>query len=1130
MTSFGDINGDGIISGADVVYLASHFITSISNEFPIEDSYIYNTYNINGEDISLITILSHYIASIPKYDLSEVSITQDPVADYAIDGSLNESTNQFTYTIQNIGSKDGTGLFFDDQTWDYTCILEVTETLSEAQAITNIGESIGISAETQFVYNKDGVNKIYYPIKRVDLSSSTFSNSLMSIDNTGSNNIYNILNISPDSPDWSNLIINKPPLKISDSITATINLNQNIFKGGKTYMIIADYLAVINGLTGFTNEIIETHDSPSNNILTWLMPTEQGITFVQGLVPNWMQPKYYETVTTQPPPGPVPGDITRPIGYFEGLNYETYNNSSFLAWCSPTAAACQLGHLNQYYVQPVAYPSDNANAGDDIPIALKTIVWNTVSGPGWCDYLLDGHNVPRPTIGDTTYSGPADFGYFMDTNNVGINGAPGEINGAPGEINGAPGGSTGGSTVGTKIINIYNGLVKFYQTATPAIPNIGMCYNKSPYTLTGQVPAGLTSSSVAALQTDMLNIIKNEIDNNRTVLICLKYWNIASLSGVIPISSNNESEIEYYNILNSITNNPLTGESYPWNENYEENTAVGHTVLVVGYINKETPFDIAGNTDWLIVRDNQENTHRNVVVPYNKPSVSTVWDILLATIFVNPVISQPQTTIYVDGGTDIASPFYNFYSDSAGTNQLLDPQVLDVNTIYTFKRLNNATTHPFYISDVGYEGGATSDITLTGSGNAETGITGTEKMVLSFNSGFTTEDTLEYYCTHHSNMINAFSVIGEQINYSGSNIDGYLVDSSGEVFNFLAMHNSAKNIFDTSGVTPLKTFTTDSSYGRFDISLNNPPPVTLFKLTGGQDIFTDRPNKNTFERILLTHEATGLNYIPITPITTLVACAFSKLCEIDISKNGIAPEDLSVNMLLEKARTHIKHMLGPDFSGVNIAYIEKDPYDEIYKALDTSNIVALQLAKRLVIANLRINIIINGLADSHDPNNFNPDKDKKYRRKIFKHFCRRMHKKFIDNGKDINESLDDNDNDNESIENDAATDTGTSRRGTNGDGRRTNKRFYRKLQYYFKNRQQLLDSVVLATGGNLLDETSVKIFLEGIVRLNMSLDNVITNGQGHKNTDNDIDNSINVAYADVASNPPNRPNYRRNWQ
>ena len=64
--------------------------------------------------------------------------------------------------------------------------------------------------------------------------------------------------------------------------------------------------------------------------------------------------------------------------------------------------------------------------------------------------------------------------------------------------------------IGTKISNIYTGLVNFYQNATPVVPNIGMCYNKSPHTLTGQVPSALTSSAIAALQPDMLNIIKNE--------------------------------------------------------------------------------------------------------------------------------------------------------------------------------------------------------------------------------------------------------------------------------------------------------------------------------------------------------------------------------------------------------------------------------------------------------------------------------------------------------------------------------------------------------------------------------------------------------------------------------------------
>ena len=61
------------------------------------------------------------------------------------------------------------------------------------------------------------------------------------------------------------------------------------------------------------------------------------------------------------------------------------------------------------------------------------------------------------------------------------------------------------------------------------------------------------------------------------------------------------------------------------------------------------------------------------------------------------------------------------------------------------------------------------------------------------------------------------------------------------------------------------------------------------------------------------------------------------------------------------------------------------------------------------------------MADSHDPTNFDTHKDKKYRRQLFKHFCRRMHRKWMEHGKNIDESLGDNDDDNIDIENDAAT-------------------------------------------------------------------------------------------------------------
>lgn len=362
------------------------------------------------------------------------------------------------------------------------------------------------------------------------------------------------------------------------------------------------------------------YDNSSNKLCYAPVASNLAIKFVNGLVPNWMQPKYYENIAMTPP-GPMIGDILTTNGYPVGIfGGSAYSNISFLAWCAPTAAACQLGHLNHYNTQLLINPSDNVDAGTE-PIANKTIHWN-IAGPGWGDYLLDGPNVPRPMIGDTAYAGPTtDFGYYMDTNNVGING------------------SSAGSAIGTKIINIYNGLVKFYQMAAPAVTNIGMCYNKSPYILSGIAPDYWISNNLNAVmaaqtQTTMLNTIKHEIDNNRTVLVCLKYWNIASQSAVTQITNNNETDIEYYNILNAVTQNPLTQETYNWNEDYD--TALGHTVLIVGYINKGSTLDMSPNndTDWVIVRDNQENTHRNVAIPYNQSNVTTLWDLLLATIFV----------------------------------------------------------------------------------------------------------------------------------------------------------------------------------------------------------------------------------------------------------------------------------------------------------------------------------------------------------------------------------------------------------------------------------------------------------------------------------------------------------------
>ena len=58
------------------------------------------------------------------------------------------------------------------------------------------------------------------------------------------------------------------------------------------------------------------------------------------------------------------------------------------------------------------------------------------------------------------------------------------------------------------------------------------------------------------------------------------------------------------------------------------------------------------------------------------------------------------------------SPHYEFYTDSVGTTELTPTNTLYTNNTYIFNRLNNETSHPFFISDVGYEQESTSAITI----------------------------------------------------------------------------------------------------------------------------------------------------------------------------------------------------------------------------------------------------------------------------------------------------------------------------------------------------------------------------------------------------------------------------------
>ena len=116
-----------------------------------------------------------------------------------------------------------------------------------------------------------------------------------------------------------------------------------------------------------------------------------------------------------------------------------------------------------------------------------------------------------------------------------------------------------------------------------------------------------------------------------------------------------------------------------------------------------------------------------------------------------------KVTIYVGEGLSQTPPYFNFYDDIGGSNEITDLKI-DTTKSYTFYRTTSASTdHPFYISDQGWRGVSSDAITITGDGNETSGITGSQSFTLSFNAFNIATDTLTYYCTNHSIMVSTFT-------------------------------------------------------------------------------------------------------------------------------------------------------------------------------------------------------------------------------------------------------------------------------------------------------------------------------------------------------------------------------------
>ena len=122
-------------------------------------------------------------------------------------------------------------------------------------------------------------------------------------------------------------------------------------------------------------------------------------------------------------------------------------------------------------------------------------------------------------------------------------------------------------------------------------------------------------------------------------------------------------------------------------------------------------------------------------------------------------MAPQNVNLWVSAGA-FSSPYYRFYTDSSGSQELTD-NTLDIGKNYTFRRLGEASEHPFYISDKGLKTASSDAVLITGEGRPTQGISGNQSFRLEFTDLASATDQLKYYCSAHSSMQGTFRLVGE---------------------------------------------------------------------------------------------------------------------------------------------------------------------------------------------------------------------------------------------------------------------------------------------------------------------------------------------------------------------------------
>ena len=129
-------------------------------------------------------------------------------------------------------------------------------------------------------------------------------------------------------------------------------------------------------------------------------------------------------------------------------------------------------------------------------------------------------------------------------------------------------------------------------------------------------------------------------------------------------------------------------------------------------------------------------------------------------------MAPQNVNLWVSAGA-FSSPYYHFYTDSSGSQEFTD-NTLDIGKSYTFRRLGEASEHPFYISDNGLKAASSDALLITGEGSPTQGISGNQSFRLEFTDLASATNQLKYYCSAHPSMQGTFRLVGEY-NYPPTN-------------------------------------------------------------------------------------------------------------------------------------------------------------------------------------------------------------------------------------------------------------------------------------------------------------------------------------------------------------------------